>query len=47
MYLGAPLTIFSDVGGGGGEEEGTEAHILYPKKSQLQNLYTQKNYYVF
>ena len=25
----------------------TEVHILYPKKSQLQNLSTQKNPYFF
>ena len=32
------------MGGGGGP---TEVHILYPKKSQLQNLSTQKNHYIF
>ena len=41
---GAPLTYFIDRGGGGGP---TEVHILYPKKSQLQNLSTQKNPSVF
>ena len=39
---GAPLTYFNDGGGGL-----TEVHILYPKKSQLQNLSTQKNPSVF
>ena len=34
---GAPLTYFNDGGGGP-----TEVHILYPKKSQLQDLSTQK-----
>ena len=38
---GAPLTYFNDGGGP------TEVHILYPKKSQLQNLSTQKNPYFF
>ena len=38
---GAPLTYFNDGGGP------TEVHILYPKKSQLQNLSTQKNPSVF
>ena len=42
--LGAPLKNFNDGGGGGGL---TEVHILYPKKSQLQNLSTQKNHYFF
>ena len=39
--LGGPLTNFNDWGGreGGGP---TEVHILYSKKSQLQNLSTQK-----
>ena len=37
-FPGAPLTNFNDGGGGGP----TEVHILYPKKSQLQNLSTQK-----
>ena len=32
------------MGQGGGS---TEVHILYPKKSQLQNLSTQKNPYIF
>ena len=36
---GAPLTNFNRWGGGGGA---TEVHILYPKKSQPQNLSTQK-----
>ena len=31
--------------GGGGDP--TEVHIFYPKKSQLQNLSTQKNHYFF
>ena len=39
---GAPLTYFNDGGGGP-----TEGHILYPKKSQLQDLSTQKNPYSF
>ena len=30
-------------GGGGGGVGPTEVHILYPKKSQLLNLYTSKN----
>ena len=34
-------------GGGGGGWCPTEVHILYPKKSQLQNLSTQKNPYLF
>ena len=38
LIPGAPLTNFYDGGGGGGP---TEVHILYPKKSQLQNLSTQ------
>ena len=38
---GAPLTCFDDGG------DPTEVHILYPKKSQLQNLSTQKNPYFF
>ena len=39
---GAPLTNFNDGGGP------IEVHILYPKKSQLQNLSsTQKNHYFF
>ena len=42
---GAPLTNFNDGGGGGGGP--TEVHILYPKRSQLQNLPTQKNHYFF
>ena len=33
------------IGGGGGGA--TEVHVLYPKKSQLQNLSTQKNHYFF
>ena len=41
---GDPLTNSNDGGGGGGP---TEVHILYPKKSQLQNLSTQKNHYFF
>ena len=41
---GAPLTNFNDGGRGGGP---TEVHILYPKKSQLQNLSTQKNHNFF
>ena len=41
---GAPLTYFNDGGCGGGL---TEVHILYPKKSQLQNLSTPKNPYFF
>ena len=40
----APLTNFNDGGGGGGA---TEVHILYPKKSQLQNLFTQKKITTF
>ena len=39
--LGAPLTYFNDGGGP------TEVYILYSKKSQLQNLSTQKNLYFF
>ena len=31
----------------GGEGGPTEVHILYPKKSQLENLSTQKNHYLF
>ena len=34
-------------GGGGGVGGPTEVHILYSKKSQLQNLSTQKNPYFF
>ena len=34
-------------GGGGGGGGPTEVHTLYPKKSQLQNLSTQKNHYFF
>ena len=33
------------MGGGGGGP--TEVHILYPKRSQLQNLSTPKNHYFF
>ena len=33
--------------GGGAEGAPTEVHILYPKKSKLQNLSTQKNHYFF
>ena len=40
-----PLTNFNDKGGGGGGP--TEVYISYPKKSQLQNLPTQKIYYFF
>ena len=40
---GAPLTNFNDRGVRQGGP--TEVHILYPKKSQLQNLSTQKNHY--
>ena len=36
-----PLTNFNDGGGA------TEVHIFYPKRSQLQNLSTQKNHYFF
>ena len=39
----APLTNFNDRGEGGP----TEVHILYPKKSQPQNLFTQKKHYFF
>ena len=42
---GAPLTNFYDGEGGGGGA--TEVYILYQKKSQLQNLSTQKNHYFF
>ena len=46
--LGGPLTNFNDWGGGEREGGGpTEVHILYPKKSQLQNLSTQKNHYLY
>ena len=38
----APLTNFNDEGWGGGGPR--EVHILYPKKSQLQNLSTPKNH---
>ena len=38
---GVPHTYFNDGGGVGGWGL-TEVHILYPKKSQLQNLSTQK-----
>ena len=41
---GASLTNFNDGEGGGGA---TEVHIVYPDKSQLQNLSTQKNQYFF
>ena len=41
----SPLLNFND--GGGGGVLVTEVHILYPKKSQLQNLSTQKNHYFF
>ena len=41
---GVPLTNFIDGGGGEGL---TEVPILYPKKSQPQNLSIQKNYYFF
>ena len=34
--------LMTEGGGGGGA---TEVHIIYPKKSQLQNLSTQKNHY--
>ena len=37
--------FMTGVGGGGGGL--TEVYILYPKKSQLQNLSTQKNHYFF
>ena len=36
--------LMTGEGGGGGP---TEVHILYPKKSQLQNLSTQENHYFF
>ena len=42
QHPGAPLTNFN-VGGGGP----TEVHILYPKKSQVQNLSTQKKSLLF
>ena len=40
---GAPLTNFNGRGGGAP----TEVHILYQKKSQLQNVSTQKSHYFF
>ena len=43
-FPGAPLTNFNEREGGGAP---TEVYILYPKKSQLQNLSTQKNHYFF
>ena len=49
----APLTYFNDWGmgggggGGGGWKGPTEVHILYPKKSHLQNLSTQKTTTLF
>ena len=43
---GAPLTNFNDEGGGGGGGP-REVYILYPKKSQLQNLSVNKNHYFF
>ena len=49
FFPGAPLTNFNDGRGGGGGSgwvDGgggpTEVHILFPEKSQLQNLSTQK-----
>ena len=36
--------LMTGEGGGGGP---TEVHILYPKKSQLQNLSTQENHSFF
>ena len=39
---GAPLTNFNDGDGGGGGGGPTEVNILYPKKSQLQNLNFKK-----
>ena len=44
---GAPLTNFNDGGGGGREGDRCSNSILYPKKSQLQNLSTQKIHYFF
>ena len=41
---GAPLTNFNDGRGGGGSDRGS---YFIPKKSQLQNLFTQKNHYFF
>ena len=38
---GPTLTNFNDKG------DSTRVHILYPKKSQLQNLSTPKNHYFF
>ena len=45
LYVSAqgPHSHILKTGGGGP----TEVHILYPKKSQLQNLSTQKNPYFF
>ena len=40
-----PLSQILLIGGGGGGGGPTEVHILYLKKSQLQNLSTQKNHY--
>ena len=42
---GSPLTNFND-GGRGGLGGPTEVHILYPKKSQVQNLFIPKNPFV-
>ena len=45
--LGPHSQILMTGGGGGGGGGATEIHILYPKKSQLQNLSTPKNHYIF
>ena len=42
---GAPLTNFNDEGRGEGDPR--EVYILYPKKSQLQNLSANKNHSFF
>ena len=41
VYNGYSYNMLHQLPGGGL----TEIHILYPKKSQLQNLSTQKNQY--
>ena len=45
MELRRPPACFESPGGGGGGP--TEVHILYPKKSQLQNLSFQKKSLLF